>query len=241
MIFVKVFLSALLAITFAGCAHPIKVSPDLARLDRAPDSPPRLALSVGYYIPAEVASVEVTTAGGGGDNVRYYPYRDLEPGFQKILSNVFTSVVKLTSISDRPAQSGESINYIVVPAIITSSGGSGFFTWPPTSFTVDLTSQVRDKDGKLFTSPRVVGTGSAETSERLSEHGIAGRRAMEDALLKMQTALFEANFLGVSKQPSATNRGSTADRLSHIKELRDRGLLTEREYEEKRKEILDSL
>lgn len=237
----KLVFTALVSIVIAGCAHPIQVSPDLARLERAPDAPPRLALKVGYYIPTDVASVEITTAGGGGDNVRYYPYRDMESGFQKVLSNVFASVVKLTSVSDGPTRSRDGLNYVIVPAVVTSSGGSGFFTWPPTNFTVDLTTQVRDTDGRAITSPRVVGTGSAETGERLSEHGFAGKRAMEDALLKMQAALFEANFRGVSQPRPMANQSSTAERLAKLKELRDAGLLTEREYEQKRKEILDSL
>src|SRR5258708_37164411 len=67
----------------AGCAHPIKVAPDVAKLERFSTTAPRLTANVGYYIPPEVSSVEVTTAGGGGDNIRYYPYTDIEPGFEK--------------------------------------------------------------------------------------------------------------------------------------------------------------
>lgn len=190
----RIFMTAFLGLFLVGCAHPIKISPDMSRLETASTAQPRMTNKVGYYIPPEVESVEVTTQGGGGDNVRYYPYSDMDPGFHKILSNVFASVVKLPYPTDKSTLEREGIDYVIVPTIVTTSGGSGFFTWPPTNFSVDLTSQIRGSDGKLIASPRVVGIGNAGTSERLSEYGIAGRRAMEDALLKMQLALFETNL-----------------------------------------------
>lgn len=240
MNFNGIYLTTLLGLLLAGCAHPIQITPDMTRLERVSTTPARLAVKAGYYIPPEVESVEITTQGGGGDNVRYYPYRDMASGFQKMLSNVFESVVKLASPADKPVLVREGINYVIVPSLVTSSGGSGFFTWPPTNFSVDLTSQIRNTDGQLIASPRVIGTGSADTGERLSEHGIAGRRAMEDALMKMQSALFEANFHGLVQSSSPAVKSSIAERLAHIKELKDSGLITEQEYDVKRKEILNS-
>jgi hypothetical protein len=229
----------------AGCAHPIKVAPDVAKLERVSSTLPRLTANVGYYIPPEVSSVEVTTAGGGGDNIRYYPYTDVEPGFEKMLSNVFTGVVKINSMTDLPGIARGGTEYIVQPVIVTSSGGSGLFTWPPTNFTVDLTCNVRDTTGALVASPRVVGTGSAETGERLREHGIAGKRAMEDALTKMQATLLETRF-GASPpkgqalgSPSAADKGRTVeDRLAQLKQLREKGLISQDEYDAKRTAIL---
>jgi hypothetical protein len=179
-----VFLILAIAV-LVGCAHAIKVAPDVMKVERTETNPARVTANAGYFIPPEVSSVEITTQGGGGDNVRYFPYRDFEGGYQKMLSNVFTSVVKLTSLTNIPNVSSNRIDYVVVPTIITSSGGSGFFTWPPTNFTVDLTCNIRDAVGTQIASPRVVGTGSADTGERLHDHGIAGARAMEDALVKM--------------------------------------------------------
>jgi hypothetical protein len=225
----------LAAAALAGCAHPIKVAPDLTRVERVSTSSARVTATVGYFIPPSVSSVEITTQGGGGDNVRYFPYRDIEVGYRKMLSNVFTGVVKLGSLTDLPSGSGDRIDYVVVPTIVTSSGGSGLFTWPPTNFTVDLTCSVRDVVGTLIASPRVVGTGSADTSERLHDHGFAGERAMEDALVKMQAAMLEIMF------PSAPLKRAAADRLTQLKELKDKGLISDAEYEAKRKAILDTL
>ena len=70
---------------------------------------------------------------------------------------------------------------------------------------------------------------------------------MEDALVKMQATLLEARY-GVHspvvtgegpKSPSDTR--DTGDRLAHLKELRDKGLISQDEYDAKRKAILDSL
>ena len=247
MNFTKFFSASIAALLLIGCAHPIKVTPDLTKIERAANAPPRVVANIAYYIPPELIAIEVTTPGGGGDNVRYFPYQEIEVGFQKILSNNFSGVVKLTSSPDLPRLAQDGITYTIVPEMITTSGGSGFFTWPPTNFTVDLTSNIRDTTGKVIGKPRVVGTGSAETGERIYEHGIAGRRAMEDALLKMQAALQETNFnntaskVSAVSQPSTSTMSSVETRLAHIKDLRGKSLISQEEYEAKRKEILGAL
>jgi hypothetical protein len=247
MNFTRFFLASVAALLLVGCAHPIKVTPDLTKMVRAENAPARVAANIAYYIPAELLAIEVTTPGGGGDNVRYFPYQELEAGFQKILSNNFSGVVKLSSSPDLPRLAQDGITYTIAPEVITTSGGSGFFTWPPTNFTVDLTSNIRDTSGKVIAKPRVVGTGSAETGERIREHGIAGRRAMEDALLKMQTALQETNFysnvpkISTTTQISAPTSNAAGTRLAHIKELKEKNLISQEEYEAKRKEILGAL
>jgi hypothetical protein len=60
----RAVLSAVAFALVAGCAHSIKVTPDITRLE--PVSP-RVGANVGYYIPRELSSVEITTQGGGGD------------------------------------------------------------------------------------------------------------------------------------------------------------------------------
>lgn len=240
MPFARLLLVCGLAAVLAGCAHPIQIGPDLTRIERGSSAQSRVAAKVGYYIPTEVAAAEITTAGGGGDNVRYYPYRDMEAGSQRMLSNVFTDVVKLRSSSNQLTPS-DKVAYVIVPVLVTSSGGSGLFTWPPTNFTVDLTSQIRDGEAKLVASPRIVGTGTAETGERLADHGIAGKRALEDAMKKMQSALLDINFREVSGPTSNSANGSTEERLLRLKQLKDNGSITQQEYEIKRKQVLEAL
>lgn len=235
----RILVSLVFTAVLAGCAHPIQINPDPGKLSAVLLTENRANGRVAFYIAPTVAAAEVTTAGGGGDNVRYFPYRDIELGFQRILSNVFGTVEKIDMM---PASTEQGkYEYVVTPVLVTSSGGSGFFTWPPTNFTADLTSQIRDKDGKLIASPRVVGTGTAETGERLSDHGFAGKRALEDALNKMQKALVETDLVGASAKPKSSANGSVEERLRRIKELRDNGTITEQEYESRRKAIVDAL
>lgn len=246
MHFFRLVAASLAVLAIAGCAHPISVTPSPAALVRTASVSSKISASVGYYISPTATATEVTTAGGGGDNVRYFPYRDIEAGLQKVLSNVFSSVVKLASVGDNSDGKRNPVDFVLTPELVTTSGGSGFFTWPPTSFTADLATNVRDADGKLLTSIRVVGSGSAETSERLPEHGIAGRRAMEDALLKLQASLLESRVFAAkaavtASQPKKEASGAAGSRLAEIKALRDSGQITQEEYDAKRKSILESL
>ena len=150
------------------------------------------------------------------------------------------------SASQTPCPISATSQRQIPPSEYLDNTGSGLFTWPPTNFTVDLTCNVRDSTGTLMATPRVVGTGSAETGERLRHHGIAGERAMEDALTKMQAALLETRFGGGPSNGQIsrpqTSGGMTRDsavRFAHLKELRDKGLINQAEYEAKRKAILD--
>ncbi len=224
-----------------GCAHSIIITPNTAELSETLSSDKNNEFKVGYYISSKDKSLEVTTLGGGGDNVKYYPYRDMEDGYRIMLSNVFKSVTELNSIKNNSKLQSE-IDFIIIPRVITTSGSTGFFTWPPTDFTVDLTSTIKKAGGEIIAEPRVVGTGVADTSERLSEHGIAGKRAMEDALLKMQKRLTN---IDLSEKSNSDNKlraeGSISDRLTRLKRLKKSGLISDREFSKKRKNILDSL
>ncbi len=242
----KILLSIAIFSALSGCAHRITVEPDLAKIEGLSQGVDNRSVSVGYYIPHDLLSLEVTTPGGGGDNVRYLPYRDIETGYERVLSSVFSNVVKLHTTPDYSRTKQLGLNYVIQPQIVTSSGSTGFFTWPPTNFTVDLANIIRDDNGTVIATPRVVGVGTAETAERLSEHGVAGKRAMNDALSKMQAALLELK-LGASTNSELPNQtklpmnSTFASRLDNLNELKENGLITEAEYEAKRQEILNSL
>lgn len=254
MKFVKILFGALVAISLFGCAHPIVISPNTAKIEREPSSLPKIKANVGFFIPPEASNLEVTTPGGGGDNVRYFPYRDLETAYQRMLLNVFDNVIKLKSASDSNELSKDEIKFTLVPDLITTSGSTGFFTWPPTNFTVDLTSKIRDASGKDVGNPRVVGNGQQTEGllEFKGDFGLAGRRAMEDALMKMQRALLEFRYENSTasavtpiaipaNSASSQPKDQTSGRLEKLKNLFDRSLISKDEYERKRKEIVDSL
>jgi len=183
-------IAAAIAALLVGCAHPISVTPDASKLSLGLDPKQRTEAKVAYQVSATELALEVTTPGGGGDAVRYFPYRDMDEGIERMLGVVFTQV----SRSGTTLVGRAGTDYVITPAIVTNSGSDGLLTWPPSNFTVDLTLTIRRASGEIVASPRVVGHGHAADGERIFDHGIAGRRATEDALLKMRDQLRGLNL-----------------------------------------------
>jgi len=183
-------------ISITGCAHSIAISPDISKIERDTKFLP-IEKSIGYYIAPEVRDKNVTTPGGGGDSVSYFPYKDIEAGFYTMLENVFKEVTKLKSTTDTETISRLSISYIIIPEITTVSSSQSSFTWPPTHFIVNLTCNITDPNGKEIIKPTVNGEGLAEYDEFKSDFSLAGKRAARDALLKMQNILLNAPELRV--------------------------------------------
>lgn len=240
------------ALTFlVGCAHPISIAPTADVVSTNAVGKEKLKKKVGFFISPELLNLEVTTPGGGGDNVRYFPYRDLEVGYQKMLSAVFDGVVRVSKSNDSAEFERGGLVYIFTPEMITNSGSTGFFTWPPTNFSVDLTSKIRDFSGKLLSSPRAIGVGSfpAGAMAMKGNYGIAGQLAMQDALDKTSALLFET--LGDSDTTRKSGLGSASNeqpsvvsvesRLLKLRELLDKKLIDTVEYEKKKAEILGGL
>jgi hypothetical protein len=254
MKFINLLFWVFMATSLFGCAHPIVVAPKTEKIVPELNSQQKINANVGFFISPEVNNLEVTTQGGGGDNVRYYPYRDIEVGYQRMLLNVFDNAIKLKSANDNNELSRSNIQFTLEPILITTSGSTGFFTWPPTNFTVDLTCKIRDSSGKEIGNPRVVGNGQ-HTEGVLAlqgDFGLAGRRAMEDALMKMQRALLEFKYpnniantvIPIPNAVSSTNsqpNDQISARLEKLKKLFDSGVISKVDYEQKKKEIIDSL
>ena len=182
--------TAVIAALLVGCAHPIKVTPDASKLGLGLDPKQRTEAKVSYQVTVTDLALEVTTPGGGGDAVRYFPYRDMDEGLERMLGVVFTQVSR--NGASLLGQAGA--DYVITPTIVTNSGSDGLLTWPPSNFTVDLTLTIRRASGEIVASPRVVGHGHAADGERIFDHAIAGRRAAEDALLKMRDQLRSLNL-----------------------------------------------
>jgi hypothetical protein len=184
-------LLSIVILVITGCAHSIAISPDINKIERDLKLRP-IDKNVGYYIAPDVRDKSMTTPGGGGDSVSYFPYKDIEASFYTMLENVFKEVTKLKSPIDMDTISRLSIVYIVTPEISTDSSSASSFTWPPTHFVVNLTCNITDKDGKFIIKPTVTAEGLAEYDEFKSDFSLAGKRAARDALLKMQTILLNS-------------------------------------------------
>lgn len=173
----------LFVVYLAGCAHPIVISP---RTDKLPPTNSNVVQkNVGYYISPTERALEVTTEGGGGDKIKYKPYADLEAGIYKVLLNLYKNVVKLTS-TDKSEISKHNISYVFTPKIVTKSSSTGFFTWPPTDFEIDLTMQARDGNGGVLWNNVVTAKGHAEFDEFKHDFQLSARRASEALLIELQ-------------------------------------------------------
>lgn len=236
VIFLYVFLT--------GCAHNINITPEISKIDEAGNTQP-LPSKVGYYFE-ENREKEVITPGGGGDKVKYKPYKDIETGFYKMLTNVFDEVHAIDSIQDEDVVS-KDLDYLIGLRVVTNSGSSSAFTWPPTSFSVDLTCKISDSSGAHQVDVRAIGQGEAEYSEFKSEFSLAAKRAANDALIKMQDYLLTSAELRSDTSPGQSEEASeskpkskqtASEQLKDLKRLYDKGLINKEVYEERQRAIL---
>lgn len=179
-------------LTLGGCAHPITLNPNVASLADAGGT--KIDKRVGLVITDESKKREITTPGGGGDKVSYFPYRDLESGIYFTLSQAFTGVTRLTGPAD-PKLAAEKLTLVITPEIRTTSFSDSVITWPPTLFTVELICAVVSDSGAPVTTLRVVGDGRASFDEFKSDFSLSAKRASEDALKKLLKAIADDKAL----------------------------------------------
>ena len=181
-------LTALVAVlALGGCAHPISLQSDTGTLVGLGGGR-KIDRKVALAIPEAQKAREVTSAGGGGDQVSYFPYRDLETGLYVVLSESFTGVTRVGSVEDpKVAQEGASL--VFVPEITTTSYSPSLLTWPPTVFTVTIDATVRTPANAVVTQVRAQGEGRAEFDEFKSDFSLSARRAAQDALRKFHEAI----------------------------------------------------
>ena len=131
-----------------------------------------------------------TTPGGGGDKVKYLPYKELEPALKKTLESVFDSATAVPSPQDKAFMAANNISYVFVPTIETNSSSDSAFTWPPTHFEVSIQAKAYKGDGSMaWQSKSVKGVGDAQFSEFKHDFSLSARRASLDAMNKLKTEL----------------------------------------------------
>lgn len=176
-------LALTLAALLGACAHPVSITPNLGSL---PPGEPAVQQNVAYVVSEANRDLEVTTPGGGGDSVRYFPYRELESGLFQALSGIYSRVTLLRATPDAAQMSKGNFTLVFLPTITTSSSSTSIMTWPPTDFSVTIGYTVQDAGGLPLYKGSVVGTGQADFATFKSDFGIAGKRAAEDALRKFR-------------------------------------------------------
>lgn len=178
------YLVVFATITILGaCAHTITINPSTTP-QRSEDHTYSTKVA-GYVMTDADRAKQVTTEGGGGDKVNYFPYKDLEKGIRDVLKSLYSDVVLVRSPSDFEAIKRDGVGIVFAPEIYTSSKSDSAFTWPPTQFAIDLSSTVTDATGSMLARVRVSGQGAASFSEFKEDFGLAGRRATQDAFEKL--------------------------------------------------------
>lgn len=179
-------------VLIGACAHPINITPKVDISSTAD-----IQKSVAYVISQDDKDREVTTPGGGGDMVSYFPYRDLEAGIFQTLSSVFSRVTIVRKTGDEQTLSKNNVSLILLPKIITASSSDGLFTWPPTQFSITIEYLFQDIAGNSVYKNLTMGTGRATFSEftGAGDFGLAGKRAAEDVLKKLKEQISNAKEL----------------------------------------------
>lgn len=168
------FMGAAALVMMTGCAHQISMAPDATKTASVSS---KINKSVAYVIsPADMAK-EVQTPGGGGDKVKYQPYKDLDAALYQAFSAVFTDVTKVGAPAD-----AKGVSLVITPAITTTSSSDSMLTWPPTQFAVTLVCTVMDGQGQAVTQVQGSGSGQATFDEFKSDFSLAARRASRAAV-----------------------------------------------------------
>lgn len=170
----RILLIIIMASMLAACAHPLVISPLQTPVRTEASLVPKNA---AYVMTDADRAIQVTSPGGGGDEVSYFPYRDLEKAIRDALRAVYSDVYVIKSPTDNDAIKANKISFVFAPQIQTTSRSESIFTWPPTHFSIDLTCKVTDAAGNDITSVKAIGAGDAEFSEFKNDMSLAGKRA----------------------------------------------------------------
>jgi hypothetical protein len=191
--FLQLAISTLACVFMLGCAHPINIAPNMALVKG--EGLAKIDKKVGYHISDASKALEVTGPGGGGDKIRYFPYRDFEAGFYMALNEVFTGVTRVSDPKDAAALKKDGVTLLITPEIETQSSSPSLLTWPPTQFVLKLTCKIVDASGSVVETVSVSGDGRAEFAEFKGNLSLSATRASNDALTRLIKALAESKVL----------------------------------------------
>jgi len=124
--------------------------------------------------------------------VSYHPYAEVEPALIQVLSNVYASVVSLSSPNNRVELESKHVRLLFTPSITTTSRSTSAVTWPPTSFTITLDCKATDAGGASVWSGKVTGSGEARFADFRNDYSLAARRASADAFDQLQKMMVAA-------------------------------------------------
>lgn len=173
-----------LVLLLSGCSHKISIAPSLMDV-RAMQVENTADVNVGYYISDADKKMATTTPGGGGDNITYTPYADLESALNTTLSRKFKRVYAVKSLEDKAYITNKNIVYLFTTKITTDSSSTNILIWPPTDFTVELSCNAINLNGEMVWSDTVSAKGHASAGELMKDFSLSAKRATETAFKSM--------------------------------------------------------
>ncbi len=178
----RLFGAVVFTAVLVGCAHPISMN-----AEKAPErvESTLIAKKVAYAMTDADRGKQVTTPGGGGDKVSYFPYRDLEKSIRDALRAVYQEVVVVKSATDSEGIRSAGVEMVFTPDIKTDSSSPSAFTWPPTVFTTEIACIVTDASGQEVGRVQAVGNGAAEFGEFKNNFGLSASRSATEVAAKL--------------------------------------------------------
>lgn len=175
-----------------GCAHKVTVVPDATRLIMAGNQS-SIQKPVGYFISEQNRVKHVITPAGGGDKIEYAPYADFEPGLATVLRNVFGTVHTIKDLNDKEFLQKNNISWVFTPTLVTDSSSRNAFFWPPTDFSVNLECVATDIAHQPVWKTSISAKNNVvSVNEVKKKFGLAGEKAMEEALIVLQAQISSA-------------------------------------------------
>lgn len=168
----------------SGCSHKIQINADLADL-RKNQVTAKSDKNVAYYISEQNKALQVTTPGGGGDEVTYQPYAESEGSIRTILKQKFAKVYSIDDLENQTFIQEKDISFIFTPNIVTNSFSDSVLTWPPTNFEISLTCTAINSKGETIWEKTVKKEGTATFQEFKSDLSLAARRASNMVFVEM--------------------------------------------------------
>ena len=172
-----------LCLLTTSCAHRINITPPLTQFKSTESS--RVEKNVAYFISPKNLKKQVVTP-GGGDKVKYLPYKESEPALRTILSNIFNNVYPISTLNDTQFIISKDISYIFIPNIDTNSSSRSIWIWPPSDFTVTLNCYAMDSSEITVWQTKINAEAHLGLPSVFKDHSLAGKVAIEKAFSILQ-------------------------------------------------------
>jgi len=204
------------SVYLAGCAHSVSIAPAISSFDFAAESnKKKIPVVVGYYIPQNLLDREVSTPAGGGDYVKYFPYKDIQDSYRKMLEALFVEVKWVTNLNNQDGKVG----LVISPVIKTNSSSANDKYWRADNFTVEIDTLIYGANGNLIKKINSIGAGESTYREEFQANwnsngvykAIPGMKASSSAINNTYLSLLNADISQILNNNNFESIGTDID------------------------------